>query len=77
LKLRFKRLDMRWRKLAHWYLPNPWRDLTPDKLAMADRGLSCNAPLDINREPMVKIFRNAHLRRIDVGPFIPAIEQAI
>src|SRR6516162_6292880 len=42
LKLRLKRLDMRWRKLAHWYLPKPCRDLALHKLAMAHRSLACN-----------------------------------
>jgi hypothetical protein len=44
---------------------------------MADCGLVRNPAVDIDREPMFKIFPEAHLGRINVSPLVAAIEQAI
>src|SRR5262249_34213409 len=77
LELRLKRLDMRWSKLTDCHLPNPWRNLALNKLAMTHGCLARHPALNINREPMLQIFRNGHLCWIDVSPFVASIKQAI
>src|SRR6516225_3522572 len=44
---------------------------------MSNRSLSRHAALNINRKPMLKVFRHAHLCWIDISPFVATIEQAI
>jgi hypothetical protein len=65
LKLRLKRLDMRWRKLAHWYLPKPCRDLALDKLAMAHRSLACNPPLN---DLLMRVIRSMQFLMTSQSP---------
>lgn len=48
-----------------------------DDLAMPPRSLCSNPPINIDREPMLKIFAEAHLRRINVGPFAPPREEPV
>jgi hypothetical protein len=68
---------MRWRELAHRHLSNAWRNLPLNKLAMANSSLSRNPALNINREPMLQIFRDRHLRRINIRPFIATIKKSV
>ena len=58
------------RKLAHRHIAKAWRNLTLDNLAVAHRSLVRNPPFDIDREPMLKVFGNTHLRRVNVSPFV-------
>jgi hypothetical protein len=77
LELRLEGLDMRWREFTQWQCADAWRNLALDKLAMAHRCLAGNPALNIDHEPMLQIFRHTHLCRVDVGPLIPTIEQAV
>ena len=56
---------------------DPGDDLALDNLPMADRGFARNPSLNVNSEPMLKVFPNTHFGAIDVGPLVPAIEQSI
>ena len=77
LKLGLKRFDVCWRKFANWHTTDPGDDLALDNLPMADRGFARNPSLNVNSEPMLKVFPNTHFGAIDVGPLVPAIEQSI
>jgi hypothetical protein len=65
------------RQLAEWDVANAGDDLIANKCPMYRSGLGCHPSLDIDREPMFEIFGHGHLGRVDVGPFIPPIEEPI
>lgn len=52
-------------------------DLMTDDAAMSAGSLPSQPSININGEPMLKILGNRHLGRINVSPFIPAIEEPI
>jgi hypothetical protein len=64
-------------ELSEWDSADARNDVVADDAAMADRSLVRNPAININGQPMLKVFRHAHLSRVNVSPLIPAIEQTI
>jgi hypothetical protein len=73
----FKGFDMNSGELAQRHCPDVGNDVVLNNSAMPNGSLPCDAALNINREPMFEVFRDAHLCRINISPFIPTIEQPI
>jgi hypothetical protein len=77
LKRCLKGLDVNGSEFTKRQCADVGDDIVLNNSTMPNCGLSRNAAFNINAQPMFEIFRNAHLRWIDIRPLVATIEESI